>query len=280
MKNKTPLISVIMAAYNSEKYIAEAIESVLKQTFNNFELIIINDASADKTLDIIKEYAEKDKRIKLINHKQNKGISETRNDGIKEAKGKYIAIHDSDDISKPERFKLQADYLKSHPKCGVVGSHIEIFDDTIKKIVSLRKYPEKDSDLRKMIFFSCPIAQPVSMIRAEVFKKLGLYDKRYPPTEDLDLWFRIGTLYEFASIPKVLLVYRYYPNSSSWGKIRTTERLSNLIRWRNWNNKSYHFGLKEFFYNFFHLISIYTIPSKFKVWLFAKIRDKKIVEVK
>jgi len=270
------MISVVMPCYNAEKYIAEAIESVLNQTYTDFEFIIINDASTDKSLDIIKEYAKKDKRIKFLNNERNVGISETRNKGIRLAEGKYIATHDADDISLPTRFEEQISHLERIPSCGVVGSYLEIFDSETGKVLGIRKYAENDKDLRDKIFFYCPVAQPASIIRKEVFIKLGLYDNRYPPAEDLDLWFRLGTEYKFSNIPKILLKYRYYAGSATTTKIEKIEKISNKLRWKNWNNKAYYFGFNEFSFNLLHLISIYIIPSHFKLWLFNKLRDERI----
>ena len=269
-----PLVSVVMPAYNSEKYIAETIESVLNQTYKNFEFIIINDASTDKTLDIIKKYAKKDKRIKVIENKKNLGITKTRNKGLELAKGKYVATHDSDDISLPTRFEEQVEYLESHPEVGAVGAYIRIFDEVNKKI-SIRKYPKNDKELRKLIYFCCPIAQPVSMIRKSILDKIGGYRKIEAPSEDLYLWFKIGEKSKFANIQKVLLNYRYYPNSTTGSKLRLMEKRANKIRWRESKSRHYHFGVKAFVYNFSHFISLYIIPSKFKLWLFTRMRDSK-----
>ena len=109
MTNTQPKISVLMPVYNCEKFLKKAIDSILNQTFDNFEYIIINDGSTDNTLNIIKSY--KDKRIKIINNSKNLGISRSLNKGIRQAKGEYIARHDSDDISDLNRFKLQLEYL-------------------------------------------------------------------------------------------------------------------------------------------------------------------------
>ena len=121
MKKKSPLISVLMPVYNSEKYVAEAIESILCQTYKDFEFIIINDASTDSSLKIIAKYAKQDKRIKLINNKKNVKISASLNKGLSIAKGKYIARMDSDDISLPSRFELQTKFLADNPAVGIVG---------------------------------------------------------------------------------------------------------------------------------------------------------------
>ena len=117
---KSPQISVVMPAYNAEKYITEAIDSILFQTFKDFEFIIINDASTDSTKDIIESY--KDPRIKLVNNEQNKGVAKSLNIGISVACGKYIARMDADDIALPERFQKQFDFMEQHPNIDVCGS--------------------------------------------------------------------------------------------------------------------------------------------------------------
>jgi len=275
MIKQQPLISVVMPVYNAEKYLKEAIESILNQTYKNFEFILINDASTDSSLEIINQFARKDKRIKFINNQENKGIAETRNIGIKLSKGKYIATHDADDISLKTRFQEQVDFLEKNPKCGVVGSFIKIFNNTKKNNFSIRKYSLKDKELRNKIFYYSPIAQPASMIRKKALDKIGLYNQKYPPAEDLDLWFRIGSFYEFANIQKVLLLYRVSPESQTSSKLKIMEKLTFEIRNKYKKNPEYNYGFKERLYNFNHLLSTYIIPSRFKLWLFQKVRDSK-----
>ena len=118
---KTPKISVIMSAYNSEKFISKSIDSILAQTFKNFELIIINDSSIDKTKDIIETYRKKDKRIKIICNRQNLGPAKSRNRALKIAKGEYIAIMDSDDVSLPKRLEVQYHFLENNPDIFLIG---------------------------------------------------------------------------------------------------------------------------------------------------------------
>lgn len=272
-KNEKPLVSVVMPAYNAEKTIKEAIESILNQTYKNFEFIIVNDGSTDRTLNIIESYAKKDRRIAVLNNGKNCGIAATRNNGTKKAKGKYIAVHDADDISLPDRLEKQKEFLEKNPAVGVVGSFLEIFDDKTKRIIGVRKYPKEDKKLRKMIFFVCPIAQPAAMIRKEAFDKIGFYDEKYPPSEDIDLWFRIGEKYKFSNIQKSLVRYRYNPKSATGSRTKLMEKLANEIRWKNRKNPAYNFGFFAFIYNLFHLVSIYTIPSKLKFYIFTRIRD-------
>jgi glycosyltransferase involved in cell wall biosynthesis len=275
MKISNPLVSVVMPVYNSENYIVEAIESILNQTYKNFEFIIINDGSTDKTLDIIKKYAKKDKRIKVVNNEKNLKICKSLNKGILLSKGKYIARADGDDISLKNRFKEQIEFLEKNKDVGVVGGYMQIFNGETGKNISIRRYETDDKKLKKNIFFYSPLSHPTVVFRKEVFNKLGMYDENYHDCEDLELWFRIGSKYKFANIPKILIKYRYHPNSITVRKIRRMEILSNKLRWKNSKNPAYSFGFKAFVYNSLHLISLYTVPSKFKIWLFDKLRDNK-----
>jgi glycosyltransferase involved in cell wall biosynthesis len=274
-KSSNPLVSVVMPVYNAEKYLAESIESILNQTFKDFEFIIINDASKDGSLKIIEKYASLDKRIKVLKNEFNLKICRTLNKGIKIAKGRYIARMDADDISLPSRFAEQVDYMENHPKCGAVGANIQIFDGNTGKNMSVREYPTEDKILKKNIFFYSPFAHPVIMIRKQALKDCGTYQEIDFPSEDLNLWFRIGRKYEFANLQKILLRYRYYPGSTTGSRVREMEKRANQIRWQHWRDPAYNFGLKAFVYNSLHRLSIYVIPSKFKFWMFSKFRDER-----
>ena len=141
-----PTLSVIMSVYNAEKYLSQAIESILNQSFEDFEFIIIEDCSTDNSLKIIKNYVINDKRIRIIQKAKNKkmrGFIENLNIGLSEAKGKYIARMDSDDISHPDRFEKQVLFLDSHPNVFMVGSAINFIDENGKLI---RKYEALETD--------------------------------------------------------------------------------------------------------------------------------------
>ena len=273
IKRKAPIVSVVMPVYNAEKYVAEAIESILNQTLEDFEFIIVDDGSTDKSLEIIKEYAKKDKRIKTIKNKGNIGNWASRNVGMNNARGKYIVTQDSDDLSNRDRIKIQVSVMEKNPNFGVVGSNIGIIDGKGNKI-GYRKYLEDDIKLRKMIYYFSPFANPAVIIRRDALKKSGIFDPKLRVSGDLDLWFRIGGQYEFGNVAKELVKYRNHEDQITSKKLKLMERTANKIRWKNWNNQNYHFGFKAFIYNFLHLVSIYTVPSKVKLWMFEKIRKQ------
>jgi len=138
IKSRKPMISVILPVYKGERFLDETLKSILNQTFKNFELIIINDASPDSSLKIIKNY--KDKRIKLINNIKNKGFSGSINTGLKKAKGKYAAICTQDDISHPKRLEIELSYLENHPNIFLIGTSAVFIDENGKEISKFRKY--------------------------------------------------------------------------------------------------------------------------------------------
>jgi len=274
MNYESPKISVVMPVYNAEAYLSEAIESILNQTFTNFEFIIIDDASTDNSHKIIEGYSKKDKRVVVLRNEKNLGIAETRTKGTKYAKGKYVAVADADDIFVLTRLEKQYNYLEGHSDCGVVGGFIELFDSDTGKIIGVRKYYEDDANLRKRLFLYCPVSQGVCMIRREVFDNLGYYDPKYPVAEDLDLWFRIGTKYKFANIQEILLKYRIHKNSSTISKIQKIETMTLEIRKKYSCGYGYSMTLFDRLYNLVIHIT-YFVPYRFKIWVFNFIRDER-----
>lgn len=208
MKHNTPKVSVIMPVYNTkEEYLREAIESILNQTFKDFELIIVNDGSTNNAEEVIKSY--KDKRIRYYKNETNIGIPKTRNRLLSLATGQFIANMDSDDISLPERLKTQVDYLENNPNISIIGSWFELFPNnlTIKHV----EHP-KYLDLLK----GCCIGNPTAMFIKDEFNKYDLhYDETFPTAQDYELWSRAIRYLEVYNIPQVLLMYRWHETNVS-----------------------------------------------------------------
>lgn len=275
MKNtheKLPHVSVLMPAYNTEKYIEKAIKSILEQTFKDFEFIIIDDCSTDETWNIIKKIQKNDKRIICIHHQKNVKIPATRNELVMKAQGAYIAWQDADDISMPDRLELQFSHLEKNPTVGIVGGFLEFFDENGSK--SIRKYASDDATLRKNIFRYSPVAQPAAMIRKDVFKKVGLYDEKYTVAQDLDMSFRIGTYYEFANIPKVLLKYREHGKSATFSRLKDQLKNTLEIRRKYAANKQYKYAFSDKCYNLAAWGMLF-FPSPVTNSLFKLIRNEK-----
>lgn len=200
-----PKVSVVMPAYNAEKYIGEAIESILNQTFTDFEFIIINDGSTDGTKDIILEYD--DPRIVLLENEKNSGIVVSLNKGIQFARGQYIARMDSDDISLRNRIERQVSFLDNHAHIGVVGSALQVFGkgiDTQNRFFS----DSKEKLKAEMLFNSC-LAHPTVMFRRSLIQNINAcYDIQYVGIEDFALWWKLAQVTDIGCINEVLLRYR------------------------------------------------------------------------
>lgn len=202
-----PKISVIMAVFNGEKYLRESIESILNQTYHNFEFIIINDGSTDKSVEIINSY--EDSRIRLIHNSENLKLARSLNKGIDLSKGEYIARMDADDVALPQRLERQVSFMDTNPNVGICGSWIETFGNTKKEIW---KYPLKSEEILVSLIFESVIAHPSVIIRKQV---LNDNKTKYNITivEDYDLWIRLSKYTKLANIGEVLLYYRIHSQS-------------------------------------------------------------------
>ena len=210
MNLKKTKISVVMPVYNAEKYLKQAIESVLEQSFKDFEFIVIDDGSTDKSLDILRDYEIKDGRVKVYLNKQNLGVIDTLNYGVKLAQGEYIARMDADDISYPERFEKQLKYMQDESlvACGTWAEGIDISGNKTRDM----EYPPITDKIRTFTLFHDPFIHPSVMFQKDVFEKVGGYKKTFRHIEDYELWTRIVFKYKTGNIPETLLKYRFHGN--------------------------------------------------------------------
>ena len=218
-----PPVSVIMSAYNGERYLREAVESILNQTFTNFEFIVINDGSTDGTQAILESYT--DPRLVLI-EQENQGLVASLNKGLALARGKYIARQDADDISLSTRFAKQVDCLDRNPEVGVLGTQMHVIDEAGKTVKSY-EVPCSHSMIVWNLLFSRSFAHPTVMMRSSLIKLVGLYDHSFPHTEDFDLWTRLLAHTKFANLSDTLVVYRTHPDSIS--RQQATEQSTNVL---------------------------------------------------
>lgn len=213
---KTPLVSVLMPVFNAEKYLDEAIQSVLNQTYQNFEFLIINDGSSDKSASIIKAFAKQDARIKFFDQ-GNKGLIATLNFGLSVASGEYIARFDSDDICLPERLKLQVNFLNENKQISAVGTGVSLIDDQGCEIgsgpFSKMKYTHQEIDRSHLKGYGGNIIHPSAMYRKNIALDLEGYSHHYPCAEDFDFWLRFAEVGKLANLPQVLLLYRQHIDS-------------------------------------------------------------------
>lgn len=278
MVSNRPLVSVVMPAYNAEEFIASAIESILNQTLRNFELIIVDDFSNDKTSRIIKKYQEKDSRIRVITNEKNLQIANSLNKGVASAKADLIARMDADDESLPKRLELQYHYLNLHPEVAVVGANIFIIDKN-GRTFSKREYPEKNIDLKKVMFRYSPFAHPVVMFRKKAFNEFNGYDTSRVPCEDVDLWFKLGSKYKFGTVPEFVLNYRIIQNSGSNSnkKLKALELLGFKIKFDAIRKYGYKPGFYDIIYNFCEFITLWFMPAPLRVWTYNFLRSNKLI---
>ncbi len=207
-----PKVSVIMSVYNGEKYLKEALESILDQTFGDFEFIIINDGSTDNSYEILKSY--KDKRMKIINQ-ENMGLAKSLNKAIKLAQGEYIARMDTDDISLPTRLEKQVDVIMSSSTVGLVGSWYEIIDELGRELVKV-KVPCDFDYLREYMFYeNNPICHGSVMLKRGPFAQAGRYREVFKYAQEYDLWLRLMEICDFEIIEEYLYQLRISLSSAS-----------------------------------------------------------------
>jgi glycosyltransferase involved in cell wall biosynthesis len=217
-----PKVSVVLPVYNAGLYVKEAIDSIINQSFKDFELLIFNDGSTDNSLEIIHKF--EDSRIRIVNYEKNIGLIQLLNNAFSEAKGEYIARMDADDISFPKRFEKQVAFLDQHPDHGVVGTQMEFIgsEEIIKK-------PCQDEEIRWWIFKGSPLAHPSVMIRKLILEQHQLnFKKEAYVVEDFDLWWRMAFHTKLANLKSVELKYRLHPQQESSSK--TEIQLSNFVK--------------------------------------------------
>ncbi len=226
---KSPKVTVLMSVYNGEKYLHEAVESILNQSFTDFEFLIINDGSTDNSVKIIKSF--NDARIHLISNSKNLKLAKTLNKGIDLAQGKYIVRMDCDDISFPERLSKQVDFMEKHSEVGVCGSWVELIGENSGQIWN---FALGNSDILKcLLLFSNYIFHPTVIIRKSLLKKYNIYyDSSFTTSQDYDLWCRISEYSQISNLQEVLLYYRVHSEKVSEIYKQFQIQNANLIRQR------------------------------------------------
>lgn len=207
-----PLVSVIMAVRNGERYLSEAIDSILCQTFKNFEFIIVNDASTDATGNILKDYSQKDNRIVLVQNSKHLEQSKSLNIGIGVSRGMYIAKIDADDIALCERLERQVNFLTNNPKIGLLGSYAWNIDEN-GNTLSEFKVLTKNNEIKNELLKSNQFIHSAVMFKKECISKVGSYREEIRCASDYDLWIRISEYFDVANLDNFLCKWRTHPCS-------------------------------------------------------------------
>lgn len=218
--HKKPKVSIVMSTYNNALFIRESIESVLAQTFSEWEFIIINDASSDDTLAIIREYEKYDKRIIVLANTDNKGLVANLITGVKKSKGIFIARIDGDDIwTDKNKLKKQVAYLEKNPAYGMVGTYASIIDQN-GKILYQSKNPRTDAEIRNYLLIENCFFHSSVLMRKEKFDAAGGYDSGIKTAEDYNLWLKLGLVSKLHNLPEAMISYRINPEGINATKYR------------------------------------------------------------
>ncbi len=225
-RGKPPKVSVIMSVYNAEKHVKEAIDSILNQTFSDFEFIIVNDGSTDRTSEILKSYT--DLRLIIVNQ-ANKGVTRSLNKAIEMARGQYIARMDADDISLPQRLQMQVEFLEEHPAVSLVGTSVLQIDED-GKIMAEWSLLTESAQIKKALLTENQFCHGSVMFRRERIEKVGGYREEFERAQDYDLWLRIAEHYEVANLATPLYKWRFTANGISVSRKIAQDQYATLAR--------------------------------------------------
>jgi glycosyltransferase involved in cell wall biosynthesis len=231
-----PTVSVIMSVYNGEPYLHEAIESIINQTFTDFEFIIINDGSTDSSGEIITDYKEKDSRIYMVDQ-GNTGLTKALNKAIKMAKGKYLARQDADDISKENRLEIQYNYLEQHKNIVLLGTGAYLIDEN-GEIFYKYNVIEGSEKLKKKLNNNNQFIHGSIMVRSSVMKKIGWYNENFRKAQDYELFLRISKNYLVNNLNTPLYKLRIWSQSISESDAFDQQLMGYIARYLNSENSS------------------------------------------
>lgn len=224
-----PLVSVVMPVWNGERYLSEAIDSVLCQTYRHLELVIVDDGSEDRSCEIIARYAEHDARIRPI-YAAHRGVVPTLNAGAEAARGRYIARLDQDDIALPERLDQQVSLLETRPDVALVGTSFQCINAAGQRGPIVVNPPSENAGLQQALMRANCFCDSAVMMRTDVLAQIGGYRPLYADAEDYDLWTRFADKHELASIPIVLVLYRIHPRQMSLIRLEQQALVTLAIR--------------------------------------------------
>jgi glycosyltransferase involved in cell wall biosynthesis len=224
-----PTVSVLLPVYNCRRYLDEAVSSILRQTFTDFELIAVDDGSTDDSGDILRRYAIQDTRVKLIS-RANAGIAVALNDAMAVAKGEFLARMDGDDISLPPRFEMQLRFLREHSDVVLLGSRVRLIDPFgVALYESSHKLTHEEIEREMLDGVGWAVVHPAAMMRAAAVRAAGGYRAERVPTEDLDLFLRMSEIGKVANLPDILLEYRQHHASANHTRVEEQNRNKRAI---------------------------------------------------
>lgn len=223
-----PKATVLMPAYNCETYVVAAVNSILAQTFIDFELVVIDDGSTDATRSLLESIH--DPRLRLVCNERNIGLIGTLNCGLELATGRYIARMDADDVSAPERLEKQILYLEEHPEVHALGSMVNLINEKGKVFGAISGYPTDPDEIHRYLLRECCLIHPSVIFRKDTVKAAGGYSADARHAEDYDLWLRLSDHYKIANLPDKLVSYRMHGNQVSIRNLITQHQVAQSCR--------------------------------------------------
>lgn len=231
-----PEVSVLLPVYNAARYLAEAIESILEQSFSDFELLILDDGSIDRSIAIMQHYAAQDARIQLRT-RANRGLIATLNEMLDWSQGEFLARMDADDVAMPDRLQRQVAFLRQHPAVVCVGGAFDLIDPPGRTVQSI-PMPQTDAEIQSMLLIGRTIINhPCALIRRSALLQVGGYDPAMRTVEDLDLLLRLGEIGQLANLPEVVLKYRFHPQSVSAQNIEFQTQMARRACQQAWQRR-------------------------------------------
>ena len=206
--SQNPKVTVFIPVYNREQYVGEAIESILAQTFSNFEILLVDDGSTDSSVDMIRSFS--DPRIRLVCNEKNLGIPKTRNRGVELARGEYMAMLDSDDRAYPHRLEKQIAFLDSHPEYAQVGSWCRMMDAKGNILNKVKRQPTLSEEIHAQFLFRCAMSNRSIMARTTILQEYG-YRNDFPRCQDYELHVRLTKTFKVGNLPECLVYGRIHP---------------------------------------------------------------------
>lgn len=228
-----PFISVLLCVYNGEKYVTAAIDSILAQTYSNFEFVIVNDGSSDRTFEILEEVAKKDSRVRVV-HQKNSGLTRALNTGLALCRGQWIARQDDDDISLPQRLEKQVQYVTAHEDVGLLGTACDVID-VDGNILSMQEIPlfTKHHELCRELQCRNPFIHTSVMYKRELIQKCGGYSEDYPAAEDYECWIRMSKMTQLSQLSEKLVQRRISPQMICKLNSRKQRKSVLLAKWHH-----------------------------------------------
>lgn len=283
MKNfqkNNSLVSVVMPVYNAGDFLVEAIRSILKQTYKNFEFIIVDDASTDDSWNILKKYRKKDKRIRIYRLEENLGVSQTVKFAIEKSKGKFLARMDADDIAHPKRLEKEVNYLLKNSQTVAVGTQCLLINKD-GKTIGKKIFPTKFEDIYKYIFTFIPVQQPTLMInKTKLPKDFEYYHDSMNTAEEVELLFKLFLYGKVENINEKLHSYRLHDKNTSLKNLKKTFLLTLISRIKAIFKYEYKPTILGVISTLVQSLIILLVPSKIVLkiyWLLRKIKNKKII---